>query len=226
MSTTRSKPGVRPPPPAPPQHESGRPNSCGAPPLPAPRSYLVSSHTKKFGGGTDTGSPTAGNNVSGGNISGTLGAIPSKPLGPPPPLPSTPRPTSNPQMQHHFLNEGVTTPRSAPTSRPPVLFSPGSPISPLSPVSSQGTIDPAASSDDAQGFGSCLQNSIEMITKKHEDELLVLESLRSHVFHRSRMDKEYSENLAKANLKAKRKMGNANNKSAIVQVIVLLGIST
>ena len=70
-----------------------------------------------------------------------------------------------------------------------------------------------------EGFGACLQNCYDTINKRHEDELLALESLRNHVFSRARFDKDYSENLAKTNLKATRKMNSISNKSsAIMQV--------
>jgi len=77
----------------------------------------------------------------------------------------------------------------------------------------------ASSTSDGDRFGNCLQNCYDTITKRHEDELLALESLRGHVFNRSRLDKDYAENLAKTNAKASRKMANVSNKSsAIVQV--------
>lgn len=64
-----------------------------------------------------------------------------------------------------------------------------------------------------------MQNNYEVISKRHEDELLALESFRNHVFARSRIDKEYSDNMAKMNVKASRKMGSVSNKSsAIMQV--------
>lgn len=66
------------------------------------------------------------------------------------------------------------------------------------------------------GFGSCLQNSYDTITKRHEDELLALESLRHHIFGRSRLDKDYSEGMAKLNAKASRKMGAISNKSSAI----------
>lgn len=93
----------------------------------------------------------------------------------------------------------------------------------IAPTSLPEATNPSVTSSDTEGFGSCLQNCYETITKRHEDELLVLESLRNHVFHRARLDKEYSENLAKVNTKANRKMGNISNKSsAIVQVIITI----
>ncbi len=69
-----------------------------------------------------------------------------------------------------------------------------------------------------EGFGACLQNSYDTITKRHEDELLALESLRNHVFARSRLDKEYAESLTKMNTKASRKMNSVGTKSSILQV--------
>lgn len=72
-----------------------------------------------------------------------------------------------------------------------------------------------------EGFGVCLQQSYEAINKRHEDELLALESLRGHIFHRARADKEYSENLLKMNQKANKKLTNINRSSAVVQVQII-----
>lgn len=77
----------------------------------------------------------------------------------------------------------------------------------------------ASSPHSKAGFGECLQNCHDIIHKRHEDELLALESLRNHIFSRAKFDKEYAENLAKINMKASRKMGAVGDKSsAIVQV--------
>ena len=72
-----------------------------------------------------------------------------------------------------------------------------------------------------EGFGRCLQQSHEAITKRHEDELLALESLRGHIFHRARADKDYSDSLLKMNQKASKKLANIDQSSAIVQVCKL-----
>jgi hypothetical protein len=70
-----------------------------------------------------------------------------------------------------------------------------------------------------EGFGLCLQNCYDSINKRHEDELLALESFRNHVFARSRLDKDYSDSMAKMNMKASRKMNAVGDKtSAIMQV--------
>ena len=59
-----------------------------------------------------------------------------------------------------------------------------------------------------------------MINKRHDDELLALESLRAHLFNRARIDREYADKLANANLKSTRKVANINKSSAIVKVCV------
>ena len=69
-----------------------------------------------------------------------------------------------------------------------------------------------------EGFGVCLQQCYEAITKKHEDELLALESLRGHIFNRAKADREYAENLNRMNQKASKKVHNINQSSAVVQV--------
>lgn len=209
-------------------HDTGRPKS-GAPPLPAPRTSLVSSLAKNFGG--TTGAGTTGNSAPGipENRGGAVSPVPAKPNGPPPPLPTSHRPsltgpgtTAHGHPQQSSSEPTTSFPKSAPpVSKPPVLGSPSGPISPAAPLSpSSETTQPPTMSQRMEGFGSCLQNCYETITKRHDDELLVLESIRSHVFCRARLDKEYSENLLKVNGKVNRKMGNLSNKSsAIIQVI-------
>lgn len=72
---------------------------------------------------------------------------------------------------------------------------------------------------EGEGFGVCLQNCYDTINRRHEDELLALESFRNHIFARARLDKDYSENMNKMNMKASRKMNSVTNKtSAILQV--------
>ena len=66
---------------------------------------------------------------------------------------------------------------------------------------------PSESITSQEGFGVCLQQGYEAITKKHEDELLALESLRGHIFNRARADKEYAESLNRLNQKATKKPG-------------------
>ena len=73
-----------------------------------------------------------------------------------------------------------------------------------------------------EGFGVCLQQCYEAITKKHEDELLALESLRGHIFNRARADKEYAESLSRMNQKANKKVQNISQSSAVVQVILMI----
>lgn len=77
---------------------------------------------------------------------------------------------------------------------------------------------PSESITSQEGFGVCLQQGYEAITKKHEDELLALESLRGHIFNRARADKEYAESLNRLNQKATKKVQNINQSSAVVQV--------
>ncbi len=227
----RSRPGgAKAPLPTPPStpETPGRSGSGAPPPLPAPR---VGALVKNFGG-----------NSSSVNHGGSHSATPAKPSGPPPPLPSGPRPSVQQLTQSHQEPSPTSvrpspTPRTAsipsvPPERPslPRGGSGGAPPA-LPPERPQPHVpasvaaaaperpQPRASTSDGEGFGSCLQNCYETITKRHEDELLALESLRGHVFNRARLDKEYAENLAKTNAKASRKMSNVSNKSsAIVQV--------
>ena len=117
--------------------------------------------------------------------------------------PHSRRPPVAPRKPHRLpeLNGSTTSSSSSP---PPAVF--------------RGT---SVSTDDGssqEGFGRCLQQGYEAITKKHEDELLALESLRGHIFHRARADKEYAESLLKMNQKANKKLANIDQSSAAVQV--------
>lgn len=126
-----------------------------------------------------------------------------------PPLPARPRPGNR-----------VSRP-------PPSEPAPPTPTTPRSIAAAPGVFKlPSIASTAAppapttEGFGTCLQDTscYDVINKRHEDELLALESLRAHLFNRSRIDKEYAEKLANANLKSSRKVANINQSSAIVKV--------
>lgn len=68
-------------------------------------------------------------------------------------------------------------------------------------------------------FGASLHNSHEALAKKHEDELIALESLRFHIFNRAKQDKSYAEELFRTNQRASKKAGNVSNPtSPIFQV--------
>ena len=113
------------------------------------------------------------------------------------------------------------------TSSTSSSVSPPPPIPPVAaarrrPVMEQQMSDSFSSQE---GFGVCLQQCYEAITKKHEDELLALESLRGHIFNRARADKEYAESLNRMNQKANKKVQNINQSSAVVQVRRFFGSS-
>lgn len=105
----------------------------------------------------------------------------------------------------HRLPEPNGSTSSSTTSSPP-------------PVMTRGSSVVAGGGSGLEGFGYCLQQSHEAITKRHEDELLALESLRGHIFHRARADKDYSDSLLKMNQKASKKLANIDQSSAVVQV--------
>ena len=148
---------------------------------------------------------------------------------PPPPLPTSrpsmpsippsPAPDEHPELPPSLPSgrRGAhgNEPPELPPSLPPSLPSSRRGISESKSVSS-------SISTSADGFGACLQNCYETISKRHEDELVALESLRNHVFARSRLDKDYSESLAKMNMKASRKMNSVGTKSSILQVSIAL----
>lgn len=94
-----------------------------------------------------------------------------------------------------------------PPSIPDRTFSPTS--STNSSVTSPPPEPPSSSSfvsnySQSNNFGSCLQSSYEAISKRHEEELRALESLRGHVFKRQRADKEYAEQLGRINQSCER----------------------
>lgn len=102
-------------------------------------------------------------------------------------------------------------PRLPPRAHKPPVSPPfGTPPRPLSRV--------RTNSAEAEGFGVSLQSCYEAINKRHEDELKALESLRVHIFNRAKADKEYTETLAKINVRANRGVASINQSSAIVQV--------
>lgn len=115
----------------------------------------------------------------------------SAPL-PDPPLPERPRPVDIHRSPHPV----VTSPTPSSSFQPP-----------SAPAVSQG-----------DRFGARLQSSYEAISKRHEQELKALESLRNHIYKRSRADKDYAETLLKINQTSRKAADLANNPSRIVQV--------
>ena len=148
----------------------------------------------------------------------------------PPPLPSRLPPKVNPKpspgSNSKYIDVFGTDSGNSPvphSRRPPVA--PRKPHRPpdlngtaSSPPPVVGRTESSSGGVAHEGFGTCLQQCYEAITKKHEDELLALESLRGHIFHRARADKEYADNLTKMNQKASKKVANINHSSAVVQV--------
>lgn len=100
----------------------------------------------------------------------------------------------------------MTTPPPVPRRERPQL--PGrTTFSPTSPTELPAVEPPSSYAPDltqGQHFGSCLQSSYEAISKRHEEELHALESLRGHIFKRQRVDKEYADNLARINQSCQR----------------------
>lgn len=131
----------------------------------------------------------------------------------PPPLPRRERPSFPTPAERTFS--------------PPMDLHPMSP--PIgSPIHNAAALDAASSSiapDLCHGnkFGACLQTSYEAISKRHEEELHALESLRGHVFKRQRADKEYAEQLQRINQSCERSAQfPSSTTSPIVQVRYLL----
>uniref|UniRef100_A0A1X7U1C3 FCH domain-containing protein n=1 Tax=Amphimedon queenslandica TaxID=400682 RepID=A0A1X7U1C3_AMPQE len=111
---------------------------------------------------------------------------------PPPPLPRRDRPPlpdprtfSPPGPQQPYPSEGAFSPQQQPSS----------------PSSSISAPDLCQNGSD---FGSCLQLNYDAISKRHEEELHSLESLRMHIFKRQKVDKEYSDSLQRINQSCER----------------------
>ena len=112
---------------------------------------------------------------------------------PPPPLPRRDRPPlpdprtfSPPSHQQQYPPpEGAFSPQQQPSSPSSTLSAP----------------DLCQNGSD---FGSCLQLNYDAISKRHEEELHSLESLRMHIFKRQKVDKEYSESLQRINQSCER----------------------
>lgn len=142
----------------------------------------------------------------GGSPAGDGPGTTSSPHAPPRRPPVAPRKPHahrpSPELNNNTINTATSTP---PPPLPPVTRNRG-----------LSTID--GGSVSLEGFGHCLQQGYEAINKRHDDELLALESLRGHIFHRARADKEYAESLMKMNQKASKKLTNINQSSAVVQV--------
>ena len=120
-----------------------------------------------------------------------------------------------PRRGHHHqpsLPDGTFSPTSSTNSS---ITSP-----PPEPPSSSSFVSNYSQSNN---FGSCLQSSYEAISKRHEEELRALESLRGHIFKRQRADKEYADQLGRINLSCERAAQfPSSTTSSIVQVCVLL----
>lgn len=197
------------------QSSGGAASRAPGPPVPAPRGSKVSALAESFQGSLGGSgsyplqSPTLRNTVA----------------ATPPPVPTTSRPAPLAPLNHVTSELPSTPPPSLPSRRTISETGKLSPISVVSPSPSD-----VISGSSPEGFGLCLQNCYDTINKKHEDELLALESFRNHVFARSRLDKDYSDNMSKMNMKASRKMNSVGNKSsAIMKVypkIVLADLST
>lgn len=189
------------------QSSGGAAGRTPGPPVPAPRGSKVSALAESFQGSLGSSgshSPTTRNTVA----------------ATPPPVPSTSRPAPLAPLNHVANELSTPPPPTLPSRRTISETGKSSPISVVSPSPSD-----VISGSSPEGFGLCLQNCYDTINKRHEDELLALESFRNHVFQRSRLDKEYSENMAKMNMKASRKMNSVGNKSsAIMQVFLILRV--
>lgn len=184
-----------------PSYGSNKPSSPvtskAAPPIPAPRGGNVSALAKSFQG------------AGGGTYNANR---------PPSPPSRNVTPTQQPAKPSTPVTPGLP-PQPAPEPLSPAPLPPSSSRPSRKTVNDSGKSMSVQSTSSTEGFGACLQNCYETIGKRHEDELVALETLRGHVFSRARLDKEYSEGLAKMNMKASRKMNTLGNKSsAILQV--------
>ena len=177
------------------QASGGKPQG---PPVPAPRGSKVSALAESFLSSSHPPPPSPSPR----NATAAT----------PPPVPTSARPAP----LNHIANEPPPTP-------PPSLPS-RRVISESGKQSPKGVVSPSpsdvVSGSSPEGFGLCLQNCYDIINKRHEDELLALESFRNHIFARSRLDKEYSENMAKMNMKASRKMTSVGNKSSTIFEVI------
>lgn len=185
----------------------GASSKQSGPPLPAPRGgSIVSALAKSF---QANGPPTPASRSNAAPVPTARPAVVAAPSTPvssdPPSLPS-----------RRVVNESSKPPvdASTPTSRPSIPATKRPIVKPTESVKHDST--------STEGFGICLQNCYDTINKRHEDELLALESLRNHLFARSRLDKDYSDNMAKMNTKANRKMGSVSNKSSAIMQVCLV----
>lgn len=76
----------------------------------------------------------------------------------------------------------------------------------------------APSLEDSNAFGYSLQSSYEAISKRHDEELHALESMRMHIFKRTKSDKDYAEQLSRINQSCERLGQFSATTSAAVQV--------
>lgn len=208
------------------------PKQSSGPPLPAPRQgSVVSALAKSFqaNGPPTPGSAPPSRNINGPPVPAARTSVSAAP--PVSPVSNDPPPTPPPSLPSRRLIsenskpptvDAVTTPPPGvptSTSRPSVPTTTKRPSKPV--VESVVRHDSTAMATNTEGFGICLQNCYDTINKRHEDELLALESLRNHLFARSRLDREYAENMAKMNTKASRKMGSVSNKSSAIMQVCL-----
>ncbi len=106
--------------------------------------------------------------------------------------------------------------RTKKPDRPPSIpISSSSP--PLPSPSPHQSSAPVLNENDA--FGYCLQSSYEAIGKRHEEEMHALESMRMHIFKRMKCDKDYADQLLRANQSCSRHgQFTSSTTSAAVQV--------
>lgn len=100
-------------------------------------------------------------------------------------------------------------------------YSDGGPVSPDPQLPSLGMSSQSSAPklEDTNAFGYSLQSSYEAISKRHDEELHALESMRMHVFKRMKCDKDYADQLHRTNTSCQR-LGQftTNTTSAAVQV--------
>ena len=142
--------------------------------------------------------------------------LPKRPAEPLPPIPTQRKQSETLPPVPSQVQARATAP-SYPTRSPvPDLPVPASPSKSVgTPVFPTRASAPMANGDiDPNSFGKCLQGATEAIGKRHDDELIALESLRFHVFNRAKQDKAYAEELLKTNMRASKKAAMVSNPSS------------